>query len=259
MTYIELNGACLYYEVYGQDHPGRAPILLIHGSTIDSRTDWSRIAPALAERYRVFAPDCRGHGRSNNPHLTYSFQEMADDAADFVHAMGYERMHIIGHSNGGNVALVTLMEHPEATQTVIPQAANAYVSRFLVEREPKIFDPDRVDREDPKWRDELIALHEGANGPGYWRDLLGLTVKEIISEPNYSPADLHRVRRPTFVIMGAGDRVNAPDRHAQYIAANIPEAELWIPEGIGHNVHLEIPEEWLRRVLDFLERRGNCP
>ena len=41
------------------------------------------------------------------------------------------------------------MEHPEVVQTCIPQAANAYVTRYLIEREPKVFDPDRVAREAP--------------------------------------------------------------------------------------------------------------
>jgi pimeloyl-ACP methyl ester carboxylesterase len=57
--------------------------------------------------------------------------------------------------------------------------------------------------------------------------------------------------------MGAEDTVNAPDGHAQYIANNIPNAELWIPEKTGHNVHLEQRDEWLAKVLDFLERREN--
>jgi pimeloyl-ACP methyl ester carboxylesterase len=170
--------------------------------------------------------------------------------------MGYERAHIIGHSNGGNVALVTLMEHPDVVQTCIPQAANAYVTRFLVEREPKVFDPDLVEREVPEWRDEMIALHGEVNGKDYWRDMLWLTMKEIISEPSYSPFELRRVDRPVLVIMGAGDPVNAPDEHAQYIADNIPEAELWIPEDTGHDVHLERTEEWTDKVLDFLKRRG---
>jgi len=94
------------------------------------------------------------------------------------------------------------------------------------------------------------------NGREYWRELLWLTMKEIISEPNYSPAELARVDKPTLVIMGGEDTVNAPDEHAQYIANNIPNAELWIPEKTGHNVHLERREEWLAKVLDFLERRG---
>jgi pimeloyl-ACP methyl ester carboxylesterase len=258
MPTIEINNANIYYQAYGDDQPGHAhaPIVLIHGSTVDSHTDWDSIAPELAKRYRVFAPDCRGHGRSNNPRMSYSFKELADDVATFVRTMGYERAHIIGHSNGGNVALVTLLEHPEVVQTCIPQAANAYVTRYLTEREPKVFDPDRVAREAPDWMNEMIALHDQVNGKEYWRDLLWLTMKEIISEPNYSPAELARVEKPTFVIMGAEDTVNAPDEHAQYIANSIPNAELWIPEKTGHNVHLERREEWLAKVLNFLERRG---
>lgn len=257
MPYIKINDAKIYYQAYGEDHPDRAPLVLVHGSTIDSHTDWDSLAPELARRYRVLAPDCRGHGRSDNPRGSYAFRELADDVAAFIREMGYERAHIIGHSNGGNVALVTLLEHPEVVRTCIPQAANAYVTRYLVEREPRVFDPDRVAREMPQWRDEMIRLHEEVNGKDYWREMLWLTMKEIISEPNYSPVELQRVDRPVLVIMGAEDPVNAPDEHAQYIARNIPNAELWIPEKTGHNVHLERREEWLAKVLDFLERRGN--
>lgn len=254
MPIIAINDAKIYYEKWGENRPGRAPVVLIHGSTVDSHTDWDAIAPELARHYRVFTPDCRGHGRSDNPRLSYSFRELADDVAAFVRAMGYERAHIIGHSNGGNVALVTLLEHPDVVQTCIPQAANAYVTRYLIEREPRVFDPERVAREAPQWREEMIRLHGEVNGREYWREMLWLTMKEIISEPNYSPADLARVERPTLVIMGAEDPVNAPDEHAQYIARNIPNAELWIPEKTGHNVHLERREEWSARVLDFLNK-----
>lgn len=257
MPYVDINGANIYYQTYGEKRPDRAPIVLIHGSTNDAQNDWGEIAPELAHRYRVFAIDCRGHGKSNNPHMSYSFKELAGDVAAFVRAMGYERAHIIGHSNGGNVALVTLMEYPQVVQTCIPQAANAYVTRYLIEREPKVFDPERMAREAPDWFHEVTRLHNEVHGPEYWRDLLWLTMKEIISEPHYAPFELARVERPTFVIMGAEDLVNAHDEHAQYIANNIPNAELWIPEKTGHNVHYERREEWIAKVLDFLERRGN--
>jgi len=255
MPYIDLNDAKIFYESFGEDKPDHTPIVLIHGSTIDSHTDWDSVIPALARHYKVLAPDCRGHGRSNNPNMSYSFKELADDVAAFVRVMGYERAHMIGHSNGGNVALVTLMEHPEVIQTCILQAANAYVTRYLIEREPVVFDPERVAREAPQWREEMIALHEEANGKDYWRELLWLTMKEIISEPNYAPFELARVDKPTLVIMGANDMVNAPDEHAQYIANNIPGAELWIPENTGHSVHKEYEQEWVEKVLDFLKRR----
>jgi pimeloyl-ACP methyl ester carboxylesterase len=261
MPYITINDASIFYETFGDDpstslRTDQTPVLLIHGSTSDGPTDWSDIAPLLAKHYKVLVPDCRGHGHSNNPNKSYSFKELADDAATFIRAVGYERAHVIGHSNGGNVALVILMEHPDVVQTCVPQAANAFVTEYLIEREPVLFDPDRVERENPDWMNEIIALNGEVNGKEYWRELLLLTMREIISEPNYKPEDLAKVMRPTLVIMGADDTVNAPDKHAQYIAENIPNAELWIPENTGHAVHKERRDEWLAKVLDFLERRG---
>jgi len=255
MAYIEINEASIYYESYGEKNPLRTPIVLIHGSTVD-HNEWDSVVPALAKQYHVLVLDCRGHGRSNNPRMSYSFKELADDVAVFVRLMGYEKVHIIGHSNGGNVALVTVMEHPEVVHTCIPQAANAYITRYLIEREPVYFSAERIEREAPDWMNEMIALHGATNGRDYWRDLVWLTMKETISEPNYSPSELSRVQRPVLVIMGAKDTANAPDQHAQYIANHIPDAELWIPENTGHNVHLERREEWIEKVLDFLKRRG---
>jgi pimeloyl-ACP methyl ester carboxylesterase len=126
----------------------------------------------------------------------------------------------------------------------------------LIEREPKVFDPERVAREAPGWRDEMIASHSEVNGSEYWKGLLWLTMKEIISEPNYSPGDLARVNMPMLVIMGAEDTVNAPDEHAQYIAKYVPNAQLWIPEKTGHNVHKEREQEWVEKVLEFLKDKG---
>ncbi len=257
MPFITVNEANLYYELYGTDRPGRAPIVLIHGSTNTGQSDWHAVAPLLAKHYRVIVPDCRGHGQSSNPQHTYSFKEMAADTTALIRALGYERAHVIGHSNGGNVALVTLLEHADIVQTCILQAANAYVTDYLRKREPGIFDPDRVAREDPLWVNEMILLHGATHGPDYWRELLRLTLRELIREPHYTSADLAGVDRPVLVIQGEHDKVNAPDRHAQFIAQHIPAAELWIPRGVAHSIQHEIPLEWLARVLDFLDRRGD--
>lgn len=258
MPHLALNGAELYVETFGAPQAGRAPIVLLHGSTSTGHNDWAGVIPRLAERHFVIVPDCRGHGRSTNPRRSYSFGELAADTAALITTLGaahgFHRAHLIGHSNGGNVALVTLLEHPEVIASCVPQAANAYVSADLVEKEPPLFDPERVAREAPDWRDEMIRLHAPTHGPEYWRDLLRLTVHAIITEPNYTPADLARVQRPTLVIQGELDAVNAPGRHAQFIAEHVPGAELWIPAGVRHNVHLEIPEAWVARVLGFIER-----
>ena len=255
MPYQLINGAQIYYNVYGE-RKSAAPILLIHGSTMTAESEWSNVIPALAGRYFVIAPDCRGHGKSSNPNHSYSFGKMAADLALLVRALGAERAHVIGHSNGGNVALVYLMEHPSATQTAILQAANARVTPDLVEREKRVFTPEWVEANDPAWMQEMVALHGPTHGPDYWRDLTRMTLKETLAGPNYTPQDLSQVKRPVLVIEGAEDPVNAPGHQAEYIAQNIPGAELWRPEGIQHNVHKDLREEWIARVLEFFKRRG---
>lgn len=256
MPYCELNATQLYYETFGAARPDRPPLLLIHGATGTGAAEWGHIAPLLARDYHIIVPDCRGHGRSANPQRTYRFAEMADDLVSLIRALGHPRAHVIGHSNGGNVALMLLLEHPDAVQCAVLQAANAYVSDDLRAREPAIFDPERIAREDPAWLEALTTRH-AALGPDYWRELLRLTLAETIAAPNYTAADLARVQRPVLVIEGADDPVNAPAQHGRFIARAIPDAELWRPAGIAHNVHHDLPFPWWERVLDFLARRGD--
>jgi len=256
MPYCELNGTQLYYETFGAARPDRPPLLLIHGATSTGAAEWGHIAPLLARDYHVIVPDCRGHGRSANPQHTYCFTEMADDLAALIRALGHPRVHVIGHSNGGNVALTLLLEHPDVAQCAVLQAANAYVSDDLRAREPAVFDPERIAREDPAWLEALTTRH-AALGPDYWRELLRLTLAETIAAPNYTAADLAQVQRPVLVIEGADDPVNAPAQHGRFIARAIPDAELWTPAKVAHNVHHDLPFPWWEHVLDFLARRGD--
>lgn len=259
MPFININGAEIHYQTFGRAQPGNFPLVLIHGSTQTGYSCWNKVAPLLAgEGYQVLVPDCRGHGNSSNPNMSYSFKELADDLAAFIRAMGYEKAHLIGHSNGGNVVLVTLLEHPEVVQTCIAQAANAWVSPDLVEKEPGIFDSDFIQQQRPLWMQEMIELHAPRHGEAYWRKLVQLTVDEIIHAPNYSADDLAQVARPTLVIQGEHDHVNAPFKHAQFIARHIPASDLWLPAGVGHNVHDEVLNAWMERVTHFLARRGTA-
>ena len=255
MPYRFINGARLYYQVYGRRLEA-APILLIHGSTMTADSEWRDVMAALAEQYVVVAPDCRGHGKSSNPNRSYSFSEMANDLALLIQSLGFEQAHVIGHSNGGNVALVYLMEHPHLTKTAIIQAGNARVTPDLIEREKRVFTPDYVEENNPQWMRQMIELHGPTHGADYWRDLMRLTLVEILAGPNYAPQDLARVQKPVLVIEGEDDPVNAPGHQAEYMAENIPGAELWRPSGVKHNVHIERRQEWIERVLDFLRRRG---
>jgi pimeloyl-ACP methyl ester carboxylesterase/cell wall-associated NlpC family hydrolase len=257
MPYQTINGANLYYETFGQKKNGQPPVLLIHGSTQTGASCWNKVAPLLSDDYYVIVPDCRGHGRSENPNRSYSFKEISADLAALIRALGFEKAHIIGHSNGGNVVVVMLMEHSAVIQTCIPQAGNAWLTPKLIERELLVFTPEYIAEHYPEWMKEAIALHEPFHGEGYASTLIRLTQKEIISEPNYTPEQMSKINLPALFIQGQNDGVNAHSRFAQLMARAVPFAECWIPKGVGHNVHDEILSQWLDTVRSFLSRRGN--
>jgi pimeloyl-ACP methyl ester carboxylesterase len=256
MPYQNIHGAQIYYETFGTPQPGAVPVLLIHGSTQTGRSCWYNTVTRLESNHYIILPDCRGHGKSTNPHNTYTFREHAADMAALLQALGFESAHVVGHSNGGNIALLMLMEHPALTQTCVIQAGNAWVSPDLPIKEPPIFNPDFIEKERPAWLREMQELHAPTHGADYWRTLIQITLQELISEPNYTAQDLQAVTRPVFLIQGGEDAVNAPSQHAEFMARHIPASELWVPQGIGHNVHEDMLDEWLKRVTDFWARRA---
>src|SRR5574340_1005641 len=88
---VDLPAGRFHYLSWGAERTELPGALLLHGIT-SSALSWIRVAPALADRYRVFALDMRGHGDSIKPSKgAYSLRRTADDAAAFIHILGLER------------------------------------------------------------------------------------------------------------------------------------------------------------------------
>lgn len=245
MPFINVSDLKMFYHEYGA--PDAPPLLLIHGSGGTGASEWKTVRDALAKNFRVVAPDCRGHGKTIDPRNEYTFALLANDLAQFLHVLGIAPAFVVGHSNGGNVALVLTVEHPEAVRKVVVMAGNAYVSDDLLRYGQGKWSV----RISEKWGKELADLHDPANYPGYWRELMDRTGWEIAHAPNYSPDDLRRVKTPAFIIQGANDSVNAPSHHAEFMAEHLANAQLWIAPETGHSVHVEHPQEWVERVTKF--------
>lgn len=202
----------------------------------------------LAKNFRVLAPDLRGHGKTLDPRSAYSFELLSNDTADFMRALRLGPAFVAGHSNGGNVALVLTVEHPDVVKKSVVMAGNAYVSADLLRYAAGRWS----ERISISWGKQLAEKHDALRYAGYWRELMDRTGYEIARAPNYSRQDLQRVQTPVFVIQGANDDVNAPSHHAEFMADNIPNAQLWIAPNTGHSVHEEHPDEWVERVTKFL-------
>lgn len=94
------------------------PLILLHGLSSQSHI-FDRVAPLLADHFRVFALDQRGHGESDKPDSGYDFKSVAGDLRAFLDALKIKRAIIAGHSWGGAVALYFAAHYPERTRAVI--------------------------------------------------------------------------------------------------------------------------------------------
>lgn len=111
---VRTSGAELH-TVIGGSGP---PLLLIHGAPL-THLSWYRVAPELAKRYTVVAPDLRGYGDSSKPpdgenHVNYSKRAMALDMVELMRHYSFDRFAVVGHDRGGRVAHRLALDHPQA-------------------------------------------------------------------------------------------------------------------------------------------------
>ena len=103
-TRIQTSGT----EIFLKQGGSGPPLLLLHGYP-QTHVIWHKMAPALAERFTVIAPDLRGYGDSGKPesdaaHTPYSKRAMALDMVEVMASLGFENFSVVGHDRGGRVA-----------------------------------------------------------------------------------------------------------------------------------------------------------
>ncbi|MFD1718036.1 alpha/beta fold hydrolase [Georgenia deserti] len=86
-------------------------VLLLHGWPQTSFC-WRHVVPALAEHYRVVAPDLRGYGRSDRPSGGYTKRRMAQDLRELADHLGADRVRVVGHDRGARVGHRFALDHP---------------------------------------------------------------------------------------------------------------------------------------------------
>ncbi len=102
----EANGTTIAWSELGSGEP----LVLIHGFQQSHRT-WRRVAPLLAESYRLLTPDLPDHGHSGRPDAPYTLTWYALTLSMWMEAVGVARAHVCGHSFGGGIAQWMLLGH----------------------------------------------------------------------------------------------------------------------------------------------------
>ena len=113
-SYVDANGVHTYYEVEGTGDP----LILLHGGLCAIET-LAGLGAGLAERYQVYRPERRGHGRTPDVEGPFSYGQFADDTIAFVEALGLESVHVVGFSDGATVGLLMALRRPDLVRSLV--------------------------------------------------------------------------------------------------------------------------------------------
>ena len=263
MSKGKVQGIDLHYEVQGAGYH----LVLIRG--LGSNADhWYCQTPAFSSCYSVVAFDNRGIGRSEKPDVPYTISVMAGDTVGLMDAIGISKAHILGISMGGMIAQEIALRYPQRVHGLIlacthfggdravrpseeiarifgeyiftgSQEAAQYTPKCLFTERTLREAPDvvkryqEVSRRFPPTSDVLIRQWEAIQGHDTWEDL-------------------PQIQAPTLVLSGSDD-VLVPPENSRILAKRIPNAQLQVIEGGGHQFLVEKADAFNQAVLEFLE------
>jgi 3-oxoadipate enol-lactonase len=110
------DGVEIEYEIHGDKNAPKR-IALVHSLAME-RGFWDGVVAQLAGKAAILTLDCRGHGQSGKPKGPYTVEQFADDLADVMTHVGWDKATVAGCSMGGCVALAFAIRHPQRTKSL---------------------------------------------------------------------------------------------------------------------------------------------
>jgi pimeloyl-ACP methyl ester carboxylesterase len=193
---VEINGMQMYYEVSGEGDP----LVVLHGAYMNIET-MGGIVPKLAETHRVYALEFQGHGRTTDIDRPITYQNLADDVAAFMDAVGLEKADVLGYSMGAGTGLQLAIRHPEKVNKLVA-ASVAYdvegwqpaFRDFIPQMNVEMFADMPFEAEYRK----LAANPEGFRA-------LAEKLIQLEKEPMAWEADVKSLKLPVLIIAGDAD------------------------------------------------------
>ncbi|MEO8287152.1 MAG: alpha/beta fold hydrolase [Chloroflexota bacterium] len=239
---IEVDGIHVRYLEGGQGKPG-STILLLHAFQGGADLWFPYTFPALAPEHHVIALDLPGFGNSGRL-PAYTTNTYANFIQAFLDALGLDKVDLVGHSMGGQIAVAVAAASPERINRLVLIASAG------------------LPRSGPQWLANMVMM---ADRSAYHARLYPTVIRLALRTRNRRQGlvmlredSIHSllsdITAPTLVIWGARDRV-VPLEHATLFARAIPQARLSIMRGSGHMPFYQKPAQFNRLILGFLRNK----
>ena len=258
---ITVNNIVLNYDVIGTGEP----LILLGGLTANCG-EWQQVIPYLNERFTVYTPENRGAGLTTGWAPTFTIEDMADDIAKFIEALGLEYAYVVGHSMGGAILQRLCTLHPHRVKAAIitssfakfPKAAQLYIentTELLAAGVPI----------------ELVlkTIYTRLYGSPFLSNSMTISneLKRMLTDPvpqtpeGYqaqvnaiekfdSRADLTEIICSVQIINGSED-ILTPTYLSEELHRTIKNSSLKLIAECGHMIPQEKPEEFAQYILNF--------
>ena len=246
------------------------PVVLIHGYT-DNARDWVPMLPYMSKHYRLILVDIRGHGRSSKPECCYTRLDFAYDIKLLLDALGVQKADIVGHSLGSIIAQTFAEYWPERTAHVVLISSTGGSPPDQPKKPPQFdFAAEIRKLKEPIEADSpfMIAWWDSPTpvDPDFIRrqrkDAAGIPLRVWLAVLDQAlPANnvygdlqstLPRLKAPTLLIWGSKDPIMEEDVR-QTLRSALPNAEVKIFDGLGHNPFWEDPRGVAGTINVFLK------
>jgi 4,5:9,10-diseco-3-hydroxy-5,9,17-trioxoandrosta-1(10),2-diene-4-oate hydrolase len=250
------------------------PLLLLHG-LLGGSFCWRRNIEAFSQRHAVFAIDLPGHGESDAPcYLDCSMPAQAHRVSSLLERLKLEEVDVLGCSWGGAIAMFLAAQSAKVRSLILAAPVNPwsnfgagrirFLSRGMGEMLLRVVWP--VSR--PLYRTALARMygdprrmspgtvegyHSQVMRAGRVNNILN-TLRSWENDVNALRAAIPRITARSLLIWGTRD--GAVDvRSAKALKQALPQCQVALIEGAGHLPFEEMPEEFNRLVLDFIDRQ----
>lgn len=234
--FLHNSGANIFYSEYFPADPQAPTLILLHGNGED-HTYFVKQIPAFSPHFRLVLMDTRGQGQSTGGDGELNFSVFAADLLALMDHLQIAKAHLLGFSDGGNLALTFALAHPERVQSLILNGANLEPGGVKLSTQLPIvlgYGCCRL----------LSPFSHKARQNGA---VLGL----MVNHPHIPPQALATLTMPALVIVGERDMIR--DRHSQLIARSLPNAQFVRIPGGDHFCAAKCPEVFNHAVLSFLQ------
>ena len=262
--FVAISDRRFHYREWG-DAAGPT-LVLVHGIGDDSHV-WDDFSQGAAARFRIIAPDQRGHGTSDWARPpAYRCEDYVSDLEQLIAGLELPEVILMGHSMGALHATCCAARHPDRVIALIhadiepcPPDWNKKYLDGLYERLPRDYPSigayaEELRKNSPYAREDLLCRLAGhaltATGQGNWRLRYDREVLRHFDRYDLRPR-LPGIRCPALIIRGCESRVMSADK-AREMSAAVPLGSFAEIPLANHPLHTDNPEEFQRVVMAFL-------